>query len=325
MRHVHIRQWTVVMVLAMLLSACATTPTPTPTPTATGPDQSSVASTQRDIKSLHKRGRETIIELHRYYNAAVKDCGGPNLPAALCSGILLRATENTPNGIPWDPSPSSITNGGMSFSWTRQDTNFSLIPIDRTNGFLFYPKMRTPPGKLSNIDVLCAFPNDGFTFMRDQQGCGIISYQPDVSRPCELQGITTAAQWFAMWEAAFDKMAETCAFNVRPNAQDQADRFMQMILAKEMIPDWAWVQWNELRLATWPQGVGKDLPIIAWFYGEGDAAGLAGAQTDQQKYFDMYGQAIPIVRITLPPAKGGRAKFSYSDDDQAVHDKVAGR
>ncbi|AKM33046.2 hypothetical protein AB870_20090 [Pandoraea faecigallinarum] len=314
MRHPHLHQWSIVVVLVSLLCACTSLPMQTGSP-----GQSSLASAPRDIKSLHQRGLETIVELYRHYNSTAKDCGEANLPAVLCSGVLIRATENTPDGIAWDPSPSSITSGGTSFSWLRQDTNFSLIPVDRTSGFIFYPKLHTPPDKNGKIDVLCAFPNDGLTYMRDEQGCGIIPSYPDVSRPCDIQGITTAAQWFAMWDAAFDKMAQTCGFNIRPNAKDQADRFMQVILARAMIPDWAWIQWDELRLATWQPGTGKDLPILAFFYGEGNAAGLAGARIDQQKYFDMFGQAIPIVRLSLPPAKGGRAQFSYSDDDQAVH------
>jgi len=265
------------IVFASLLSACASSPMQMPP-----------ASQLRDVASLHARGLETIITLYTYYNSVATDCGGPGLPAVLCSGVPLRATENVPNGTPWEPSDSAIESGGVSFSWLRQDLNFSLLPINRTNGFFFYPKLRTPPGKNGGIDVLCAFPNDGLTTYRDAQGCGeSLLAPPDVSRPCEVQGITTAAQWFVLWEAAADKFSETCGFNIRESAQNQADRFRQVILAKTMFPDWAWVTWNELRLATWQPGSGATLPIIAFFYEEGSEAGLAGSRHDQQKYFAL--------------------------------------
>ncbi|VVE09734.1 hypothetical protein PCA20602_02569 [Pandoraea capi] len=318
MRRSLVNQCSVVLFVC-LLSACMSVPT------RTVGGQSPGVSAPRDIKSLHTRGLETIVELYVYYNSTVMDCGGPQLPAVLCSGVPIRATQNVPDGTPWEPSASSIESGGTSFSWLRQDANFSLIPISRTNGFIFYPRMRTPTDKIGNIEVLCGFSMDGLTSYRDEQGCGESKAYPVESRPCDIVGVTTAAQWFAMWDAAFDKMSQVCGFNLRESARDQADRFVQVILAKHMIPDWAWVQWNELRLATWAQGVGKDLPIIAFFYGDGNADGLASARADQQKYFDLYAQAIPIVRIALPAAKGGRAQFSYSDDDQAVHEKVARR
>lgn len=308
------------IVFASLLSACASSPMQMPS------GQLPATSQLRDIASLHARGLETIITLYSYYNAVAADCGGPGLPAVLCSGVPLRATENVPNGTPWEPSDSAIESGGVSFSWLRQDLNFSLLPISRTNGFFFYPKLRTPPDKNGGIDVLCAFPNDGLTTYRNEQGCGeSLLAPPDISRPCDVQGITTAAQWFTLWEAATDKFSETCGFNIRESAQDQADRFTQVILAKAMFPDWAWVTWNELRLATWQPGTGATLPIIAFFYEEGSEAGLTGARHDQQKYFDLYAQAIPIVRLALPPSRGGRAQLSYSDDDQAVHENGSGR
>ena len=110
--------------------------------------------------------------LNDLYNSTTVTCDTIADPSFLCSGIILRATETNINFFPWNPSPNSQQRGGVSFSWLRQDSNFSRAAFSYQNGFIFYPERIRPSNKLK-ISALCYFPVDGDTVNRpSQSGCG---------------------------------------------------------------------------------------------------------------------------------------------------------
>ncbi|AGK51619.1 bacterial Ig-like domain family protein [Burkholderia thailandensis MSMB121] len=299
-------------ILAILLSACATSPPHTP--------ETGTFNESRSQKSLLvERGPEAAVQLNGWYNRTDLNCGNPDRPSFQCSGVMLRATETNPAFLPWDPSPGSIQSGGVSFSWLRMDNNFSSLVFNYSNGFIFYPALDTPPGKDDNIAVLCAFPMDADTFNRNTlQGCGSNTAYPLESRPCEEQGITTAQQWISHFNQGANKYRYQCGWNVRAGQQDTANRFYQNILARQAMSQQWWAIQNELRLATWPTGYGANLPIQSFFYQVGKSGALANARNDQMRYYENYGQVIPIIRLTLPSTVNDKATFAYSEADQGI-------
>jgi hypothetical protein len=158
---------------------------------------------------------------YRYYNKS-KNCpawpngpadyqaNAPGYPEYFCTGILLRATSPSkePKGgwVPEDkslPGNSSVSNGGMSFSYIRTDTKFYRLAFNFSNGFTLMPlmgKYAAPPGKF-RYTVLCAFPVDGATDNRIRAGCGPnqgnvnstgnVAGGP-IGDTCQNQGLTVA-------------------------------------------------------------------------------------------------------------------------------------
>jgi len=206
----------------------------------------------------------------------------------------------------------------VSFAWIRTDTNFRQLPLNYNNGFIFYPQADTPPGKKTDINVLCTFPFDGWTDIRNQQGCGTNTAYPTQSRPCNDQGINTGLLWINHFNAAPDKYKAQCGWNVREGQANTADRFYQSIDGRSRITSSEWYGNNELRLATWARGIGAQLPIQSFFYIAGSAAGRLSAQDDQRRYDEAYGEVIPVVQLTLAPDRTGKASFVYRESDQVV-------
>ncbi|WP_285401289.1 hypothetical protein [Luteibacter sp. ME-Dv--P-043b] len=313
----------VVLFVALVLGACASQPSPrlsamartepaSPQPRATVPGSHVLDAAQRSV------GEQALAAIRGWYADTPADCGRASMPAFLCSGVMLRVTENNPAFYPWDPSPKSVASGGVSFSWIRQDTNFSRLAYGYGNGYIFDPSERAPTGK-DRYQVLCFFPMDADTNTRpSQEGCGPHPRAPGTSGPCDTLGITTGVQWVAHFDAiAIDKHHGQCGWNVRHGAaSDTADRFMQGIDGRRRMPAASWAIQDEIRAATWPRGRGATLPIRAFFYVTAKAGALANAQDDQTRYRDAYGIDIPVIRLTLPASSAGKASFDYFAGDQ---------
>lgn len=300
--------------LLLALTACSTTQEEPKTPTTISRKVSSAPTLQTTHAT---KGAEAAAQLTRWYNRTDKDCGTVTRPSFLCSGVMIRATETNPQFLPWDPSSGSIASGGVSFSWLRKDNSFSQMVFSYRNGFIFYPSFDTPPGKNANIQTLCAFPHDGATNPRPQQGCGAHPNSLSNSSPCNEQGINTAELWIGRFNAAQNKYQDQCGWNVREGQPNSADRFYQNIRARGLMQPANWAVQNELRLATWPTGSGATLPIQSFFYVKG-SNGLDKARNDQSRYYQKYEQFVPIIQITLPASKGGTASFAYNEGDQGT-------
>ncbi|MBV4493548.1 hypothetical protein [Pseudomonas oryzicola] len=319
------RKRNLAFVLAALLlqTACAPLAEKPATPVSTPARSEQVQAAPSAAQDLRVAGPVAVEQLQGWYNQTVRDCGTATRPAFLCSGVMLRGTLSRQSYLPWDPSPGSITSGGVSFAWIRTDTNFKELPLNYNNGYIFYPKHDTPPEKNSDIEVLCSFPFDGWTDIRNQQGCGTNTSYPTQSRPCNDQGINTGQQWISHFNAAPDKYKAQCGWNVREGQAYTADRFYQSIIGRSLITSTHWNGNNELRLATWQAGTGAQLPIQSFFYIAG-TAGLLSAQDDQRRYHQSYGQVVPVIQLTLPADKSKKATFVYRESDQAVEDGEGG-
>lgn len=308
------RNFALLLSAILLMVACSQLPETPPAP-LTSAKHSVALPASTGVPA--KQSLNPAVQLQGWYNQTVKDCGSATRPAFLCSGVMLRGTLSRQSYLPWDPSPGSITSGGVSFAWIRTDTNFKQLPLNYNNGYIFYPAQDTPPGKKSDIQVLCTFPFDGWTDIRNQQGCGTNTSYPTQSRPCNEQGINTGLQWINHFNAAPDKYKAQCGWNVREGQANTADRFYQSIDGRSRITSTHWNGNNELRLATWPTGSGAQLPIQSFFYVAG-TTGLVSAQDDQRRYYAAYGQVVPVVQLTFASDRTGKASFVYREGDQVV-------
>ncbi|WP_429580337.1 hypothetical protein [Pseudomonas frederiksbergensis] len=264
-------------------------------------------------------GQRVANDLNAQYADTRQNCGSASLPAALCSGVILRATINGTGYRAWNPSPLSQQNGGVSFFYLRKDALFKAFPANypNTSGFVFFPSQQRPTGSME-IPVLCTFPIDGGSDIRADQGCGVSSNYPTASRSCEQQGITTAAGWLTHYNQgpAGWKYQRQCGFNVRSSQGAlAANAFYQGILAMKLMGAESFNSWNEIRLATWPQNIHTTIPIKAFFY---TSNGLANARYNQQDFYKYSSKAIPIIKLTLPRTTAESAQFEFIKADQVV-------
>lgn len=260
-------------------------------------------------------GEEAASQLNAWYQRRDHDCGGPTLPAFLCSGVTLRGTMTSATFLPWDPSPGAVAKGGISFSWFRIDAN---IPNTFTpNGFIFYPSAYAPVGS-ATIEVLCAFPFDGYTSERPLQGCGMWPNFPR-SAPCQDLAIHTAEEWLTNYfTPGHSRHSHQCGWDVRVGSPDTADRFEQNIRARAGLQAEQWQFTEENILRTWAAGLGATLPIHSFFYRAGNAGALNNARYDQERYFNHYGKVLPVLALSLPTSQEGTALVTYSASDQKI-------
>lgn len=255
-------------------------------------------------------GATVARHLQERYRDTRQNCNASSAPAFLCSGILMRATQNSPAFHSWNPNPTA---SGVSFSYLRADSAFSRLAYGYTNGFIFVPILYA--NNQYKPRVLCSFPVDADSNRRESQGCGQNVGYPTVSRECRAQGIRTAEQWLAHYNANRIN-ARQCGFNVRDELNKEgAIAFYQSLRARNLPgANLGGIQ-NEVRMALWPQNIGRQLPMEAFFYIGGSASGRAGAQADQRDFFSQTGILVPIIAVTLPSG-ATPARFQFITADQ---------
>ncbi|WP_448100893.1 hypothetical protein [Luteibacter jiangsuensis] len=264
-------------------------------------------------------GATQLAAIQARYNAVPDDCGGPDEPAFLCSTVLFRFTGNGVGYHVWNPSPTSVSMGVVSFAYLRADANFGGTPWDDRDGLIFSPAKALDAATVHPI-MLCAFPIEANTWNRSQKGCGAYANGAyPTGRPCQGQGIQTAAQWMQhATQAGAPIYGKQCGFTIDGSA-DPASAFLAALKARALLPDAEFSIWNEVLVETWPQNIGASLPIEAFFYVVlGGRSGLAGAQRNQSDLLNTNGVAVPVVQITLPTAPGAKSSFTYTPTEQVI-------
>ena len=258
-------------------------------------------------------GADTAAAMTNYYNDVRPYCQSTSAPAFMCSGVLLRGTAPGPGYHSWNPSPLSVTNGGVSFSYLRADANFSKLAYNYNNGFTLTPYNYAPEGTIEP-EVLCAFPIDAATNGRQEKGCGDSQFTAEAENYCQVLGITTAELWKSAYFSANKNNSRQCGFDVRDHLNLKgAQAFYESVRAVPMIRPLPALTQNELRLTTWAQN--GPLPIQSFFY---TTDGLADAQADQADWFNTNGTYVPVIALTLPATGGSAATFEYREGDQTV-------
>lgn len=299
-----------------------------------------IAYAQNNSNTSDDTGEKTAKLLTELYNRTDKYCDTPDKPAYLCSGVILRGVHNSEAYDSWSPSPASVTSGGVSFSYLRND--IKLNGLSTWNGFIVYNKETTPKDVDNTLDFLCYFPVDGWTIYRTNAGCGNSNSNSEgysdkyinVSRECQDQNILTAEQWLEHFNQApvkpyAEKYRHQCGFITRASGgTSSADGLYQGILARNLLKDYDSII-NEFRISTWDtaqKGYPEKFPVQAFFYYTNQvennlksiSGGITGAQYDQASFYEKTGLWIPIIRVTLPKSGSGNATFKYRAEDQKI-------
>ncbi|MFJ3076899.1 MULTISPECIES: hypothetical protein [Pseudomonas] len=267
-------------------------------------------------RMLNERAKAAVDQLNTWYNSTTDDCGGPDKPGYLCSGIALRTTTSSVGFLPWEPSDSQIEKGSVAFSWARRDSNFGK-PFGNQNGLLLYPPQYAPPGSLAHLSMLCTFPINANTNQRPTlQGCGPIRGFEETTDTCQALAVNTAQQWLDKYPQASNY--RVCGWDLRHTPAASAAAFNTALKVRQGLPDAHWSINNEVLLSVWEKGQGGALPVHSFFYVQGEREALAKAQYDQIRYQQLYEQLIPVVSVQFPADKAGSMAFSYAEQDQAV-------
>ncbi|WP_025110038.1 hypothetical protein [Pseudomonas sp. H1h] len=278
----------------------------------------------RDAHALN--GPQIASHLNTLYGRQFPNCNkSESQPAFLCSGVTLRVTARDPAGLykVWDPSPASVKSGGVSYSYLRQDANFGRLAWGYGNGYILYPFLEQPPGKL-HLKVLCSYPMDAWTWSRSTTSvCGPTPQYPNVSQACHLAGVFTGEQAKTAWDVSYEnKNLRQCGFDVRDERDHLAGpAFYQSLRAKTLLGATGFGQQNEIVIRIWAAGQANALPIMAFFFiAGGTNAGLADAQYNQRDFYNSTNPKIvvPIIRLTPAASAAAPATFTYSAADQAV-------
>ena len=274
---------------------------------------------QNSVLTQNEQGQFLVQRLRLRYADPSLDCGSDNKPSLQCSGILLRGTSlNTGTTYnAWDPSPTAIRVGGISFSYLRSDFKMYRLAYDYVKGFIFYPALSTPPDK-TIIETLCFFPIDGASDNRANRGCGIYNDQSPISVPCNEQNIHTAEQWFKHYND-YPKGKYRCSFDIsNTSPTPSAPAFEEGLKAGQLVfkEHYNKVAPSDVKMVTWVNTPAQQLPIEAFFYT--DNTGITSIQKDQKIFFDQTGTVLPIIKITLPATLGQDATFEYLESDQAI-------
>lgn len=280
--------------------------------------QNNSNSVQIDWQHLH--GEQVAENLYGNYNKTYPTCNNGSLPAYNCSGIELRGTDHSSSYFAWNPSPASVTSGGVSFSYLRADSKYSKLAYGYDNGFFVYPNNNKPEGKIA-LDVLCSFPIDAATGNREDAGCGM-TYGHSESIQCQLQGINDADGWYNHYVQYNRSHASQCGFGLTDKYANVPDAFHQTLLSMAKISSESINEQNELRIATWQQDIPTKLPIQAFFYL--NTSGLADAQADQVDFYNQTnGMFVPVIKLTLPTSESGHATFYYDRNAQVKTDALS--
>jgi hypothetical protein len=265
---------------------------------------------------LQTTGPQAARELKAWYDNTAPDCGGPDKPAHLCSGIMLRATDTNPDFFPWDPSPGAIKLGGVSFSWLRRDQTFSRTWED-WNGFIFYPNQAIPAGRIKDIKALCSFPINANTWQRPTlQGCGPMPAEPDTDT-CQNLKVDSASVWLGKY-ADTATLSKVCGWDIRDGSSETAAWFSSSLEAHQGLSGLAREMFNEIMLSTWETGKGATLPLHSFFYPAKSLESRAKARIDQARYQAQYGQTLPLIRLAFPTPPEATTVISFLESDQAV-------
>ena len=266
-------------------------------------------------------GSDTVWQMKYYYARTPENCG-EGRPLDQCSGLRMRGTDSMKSFEPWDPSPNSVSSGGVSMSFMRQDIKYEDLGLKKNNGFMLKPNdfIATSEKKIS---TLCFFPIDAWTDDRNDQGCSdnrtTIDY---VEQSCQEAKIKDADQWLTNYRKIKNDHKKQCGFEIK-DRKDAADAFWQGVLARQKIKNDrdAIATQTEIRVPTWKDDEDATLPILAFIYTPSDrktkTEGLREAKDDQRRYFARTGKWVPVIRVDLPKSNNQDAVFTYYDADQA--------
>lgn len=251
-------------------------------------------------------GPATVRNIAKRYNDTAMDCAGK--PAIRCTGVVIEAQFGNE---PWQP----FADNGVPASWFRRDAPITSTFFSNA-GSIYYAADDKQTGKKPQ-QILCAFTTDAGSDFRYPR-CGASDKFPEPSRPCQVQGIATAAQWLAHDARRPVDAALTvwqCGFDIRPEQHDATAAFAQLPELMRVVK--SPFGWNEVIIRSWPRDQPGSVPIEAFYYDRADPLAKDRAQALQIGMNDVGGIWRPIIALTFPQTPDGVATFSYFEPDQA--------
>lgn len=299
------------------------------------PQPPSEMGTINNVQTLN--GPAIATQLNTLYNRKFPNCNkSDSQPAFLCSGVTLRVTVTNPAYKVWDPSPTSVKSGGVSFSYLRADSNFGRLAWGHGNGYIVYPIFEAPTDKY-DLDYLCAYPYDAWTWSRSANAvCVAHPSYPAQSQICHNAGVTSAEQWREVWNIPGGTPHQRqCGFDVSDDRNALAGpAFYQSIRARGLIGLTGYNEHNEILIRTWCTPNDPDpnkscaqsfppnkFPVMAFFYIYGGTnAGLADAQYNQRDFYNSTSPKIvvPIIRLIPANSASENSSFAYAPADQVL-------
>lgn len=214
--------------------------------------------------------------------------------AYYCNGVILR-TVGPGDFHAWNPSPNSIRIGGVSFSYYRRDLGSAMMVYPR--GYVVR-ELSVPA--VTPFEPLCFYPVDGATGNAPDGGiCTLRS-------TCQALGVTTLADWLARYQA---EPRSGCALTTSATDLQFTHDIRQQAFPMDAF--------TELVMRTWPQNIGKALPIEAVVYSleslhGGD--GLTDARHTQRDYLEQTGRYLPLLKTDFGSTDG--QPFSFDPAEQ---------
>ncbi|MDE1196264.1 MAG: DUF2599 domain-containing protein [Pseudomonas sp.] len=264
-------------------------------------------------------GTDAVELMKYYYYRTVKNCGSTR-PAYLCSGLMLRGTQHSKDYQVWNPSPTSVENKGVSFSYLRDDAKYDRLGLLNYNGYVLTPNDDVKKPQQKRV-VNCFFPLDAWTDRRTEGGCGDNADTKNITEAmCDSINVNTAGAWIKNYNSVGKERPSICGFDVREDRGTQAtNNFYEGIKAMDLLNDVSFSRQNEIRVKTWDQGKPLQLSALAFIYTRRE--GLADAQADQEDMYKATQRWIPVIYLNLPDTPAADATFSYKASDQAIKEQ----
>lgn len=262
------------------------------------------------------QGEDIANKLSTRYNNSVEKCGNDDKAAYWCSGIVIHGAGDSDIRFPWAPP----TDNSMSYSYLRKDV-FNRIYSAYDYGIILFPQSEISSSHY-RPSYSCAFPINGTSNGRDDDGCGAIPNDA-ASASCQSQGINNSGDWIEQY--ATKPGLISCGWDLRK--ENQAQAFKGMIDVSTILINKGFSSNNEIVLASWGEEPVEKLPIEAIFYsqkfGESKLKTLRNilkAQEAQLEYYSLVKKWIPVIHLNETRFDNNkyRYSFSYNENEQAI-------
>lgn len=258
-----------------------------------------------------------VRELTALYEATPGSCGF-DVWALDCSGVIIRGTrQNLPQGTnAWDPYPPGRTLD-ISFSLIRADIKVTRLANWYSNGFI----ISLPTSQ--RVD--CFYPSDADSDQRLAGGCGpnpaalasytvcevLMASHPVEDRTSEEYRWTlkrVAGLWIDRDKRLPDDASRNmkrCAYNLQDrHATQRLEIALTVATQISLVND----KPNDLKIQTWSAGNDSRLAVQAFFYI--NEQGKAYALRDRERFEQVSGNHVPVIRLTFPAQREGMIAFA---------------
>lgn len=276
-----------------------------------------------------------VYEINNSFNnqANYRDCDDGK-PAYYCNGVMVSAFEKGKD-LYW--MSSHPVDGKISLTFYRNDVAGKLWG---DSGFIIWPEgvLNRYIGTVGKVykafkpTFWCTYPSNGNTEQRSDFGCG--PFKKDTSEspnstPCQSQGITSAEQYIQDYLNPPGKNY-FCGFALNVNEKADKDIFEENVKVMKYIKDEFNLNlWNETIMKPWDNEEHQHIPLMAFFYvssasvdalvkNDGfihnEITPMELAQYHQEKYYELTGIFVPIVKIFNSDNK---VHFEFNRDEQS--------